>query len=226
MIFDTKHAYYFEINEEVNFLMHIGLDTVTLKGKPFNVKAKVGQNLDINSQIVEVNFEMIKQMDNTISIATPIVMDFNENLGWNFKIIKKGIVKRGEIIGEFYYEKNLENSVDFKDKIQSIVNSKSRYDQAAQIIYKSIGTHSNYTKVFNCMTRLRFEIKNKDLINELEIKKIPMVKGIIWSGKQLQIIIGGEIYKVREAVEDYVVKTTSGNNENIKIINLQLEEDY
>ncbi|KAF5276135.1 hypothetical protein FQR65_LT16453 [Abscondita terminalis] len=129
--------------------------------------------------------------------------------------IENGKVKTGDLIGEFIFSE-VKEELNIKDQIEEIINSKSRYEIAAETIYKAVGTHSNYTKVFNCMTRLRFEVKNKESINELEIKRLPIVKGIIWSGNQMQIVIGGEVYKVREAVEDYVIKITSGVETKIK----------
>ncbi|WP_027063545.1 PTS glucose transporter subunit IIABC [Mesoplasma seiffertii] len=217
-IFDTKHAYFFKAEYDTTILMHIGLDTVSLEGKPFKVKVSENSKVDLKTAIVEANFEMIDSYK--LSKATPIVLDTNLNSNWKFNLLKTGKVKQGEPIGEYYFDTSKDTSENVKlsdeDRINQLINTKDRWQMLAEKIYALVGTNSNYSKVFNCMTRLRFEIKNKDLVDEATIKKIPIVKGVIWAGNQCQIIIGGEVYKVKEAIDKYV-ENLSSNNVNIQL---------
>ncbi|PPE05639.1 PTS transporter subunit EIIC [Mesoplasma corruscae] len=75
---------------------------------------------------------------------------------------------------------------------------KSKYYEYALTFFKAIGGISNQTNVYNCMTRLRFKIVDKKLVNEEEIKKVNIVKNTNWNGDELQIIIGGDCYKVKD----------------------------
>ncbi|EQK68142.1 PTS system, glucose subfamily, IIA component domain protein [Clostridioides difficile CD90] len=41
-VFDTKHAIMIKSNDNTNILIHVGLETMSLEGKPFDVKVKAG----------------------------------------------------------------------------------------------------------------------------------------------------------------------------------------
>lgn len=67
------------------------------------------------------------------------------------------------------------------------------------------------------MTRFRLIINDKSLVNESEIKKISIVKGVQFNGNELQIIIGGEVGKVRDQFGIYVEslgKPSEGSKRN------------
>lgn len=77
-------------------------------------------------------------------------------------------------------------------------NIKSKYQKVATNIFEYIGGKENQVNLYNCMTRLRIKILNKELVDIEKIKSLDIVKGINWNGDELQIIIGGEVYKVKE----------------------------
>ncbi|AGR42244.1 PTS glucose transporter subunit IIABC [Spiroplasma diminutum] len=201
-VFHTKHAFHFETTSGPVILMHIGLDTIHLQGKPFDVKVKEGDQINLNTRIVNVDFSLLDEKN--IQKSTPLVLDTNEFKGWSFKtnVKENKVVKKGELIGEFVFENNVEDNSTIA-KVHKLLESKNKYEIAAETIYKAVGTKSNYKQVYNCMTRLRFEINDKDLVDEKIIKSVALVKGIIWAGNQIQIVIGGEVYKVKDAVENY-----------------------
>lgn len=81
------------------------------------------------------------------------------------------------------------------------------YGQAAEKLMEALGGKKNIKRVFHCMTRLRFYVKNRSEIKEAEIKRLPEVAGINWHGDQLQVIIGNEVDAVYKALEDKGVPT-------------------
>lgn len=58
-IFPTKHAIGLETNDGIELLLHIGINTVELEGKYFDIKVKEGQKLQRNQEIVKVDFDGI-----------------------------------------------------------------------------------------------------------------------------------------------------------------------
>lgn len=94
MLFDGGHAYGIELPSGVELLIHIGIDTVTLKGKGFNTKTKVGKKVKLNSVLTEFDIEEI--LDNAPSADTMVLVT-NETLG-DYKIerIADKEVKVGE----------------------------------------------------------------------------------------------------------------------------------
>lgn len=56
-----------------------------------------------------------------------------------------------------------------------------------------VGGTDNINKVWHCMTRLRFDLLDRQIINQEEIKKLPGVLGVQIQSDQLQIIIGPKV---------------------------------
>lgn len=70
---------------------------------------------------------------------------------------------------------------------------KKNYVNDSKKLKKALGGKDNVKKVFHCMTRLRFYVKDKSLINENEINNLPEVSGINWNKNQLQVIVGNDV---------------------------------
>ena len=70
-LFPTKHAIGIESEAGVEYLIHIGLDTVTLDGKGFSAHVKQGDQVKIGDPLVTVDLEYVAHHANTI---TPFVI--------------------------------------------------------------------------------------------------------------------------------------------------------
>lgn len=57
---ETKHAILIE-SEDVNVMVHIGLDTCSLKGMPFTIFVDEGESVKVGQKLMEVDHELIKQ---------------------------------------------------------------------------------------------------------------------------------------------------------------------
>lgn len=66
----------------------------------------------------------------------------------------------------------------------------SKEERIAQGIYAHIGGHANTTKVYNCMTRVRIDLKNAGQVDQEALKKIEGVLGVVQDGDNLQVIVG------------------------------------
>lgn len=76
---------------------------------------------------------------------------------------------------------------------------KKKFEILAKNIISLVGGKTNISYFTHCVTRLRFNIKDKGMVKIGEIEKIEGVVGCQWSGEQFQIIIGNS---VKEAYED------------------------
>ncbi|HBW13111.1 MAG TPA: PTS beta-glucoside transporter subunit EIIBCA [Proteiniclasticum sp.] len=74
-------------------------------------------------------------------------------------------------------------------------------DKLAKALITNIGGVENITQVWHCITRLRFNIKNNDLVKMDTIKKMNGVLGAQFQSGQLQVIIGSEVADVFREVE-------------------------
>lgn len=73
---------------------------------------------------------------------------------------------------------------------------KADYTQLAKDVIKAVGGKGNISSVTNCMTRLRFVLKDDTIPNETEVKGVSGVKGIMNKGGQYQVIIGTHVNEV------------------------------
>lgn len=70
---------------------------------------------------------------------------------------------------------------------------KKDYAPSAKKLVQALGGKDNITRVFHCMTRLRFYVKDRRKINEADIKKLPEISGVNWHQDQFQVIAGNEV---------------------------------
>ncbi|BDR56956.1 beta-glucoside-specific PTS transporter subunit IIABC [Xylocopilactobacillus apis] len=79
-VFPTKHAIGLKSDTGVELLIHIGLDTVNLEGKPFTSHIKDGDRVKKGQLLMDVDLEAIKKAG--YEVTTPIVItntgDFSE----------------------------------------------------------------------------------------------------------------------------------------------------
>ncbi|HEV6221294.1 TPA: PTS glucose transporter subunit IIA [Streptococcus pneumoniae] len=94
--------------------------------------------------------------------------------------------------------------MSYKDKVQKILDV--------------IGGEKNVNRVTHCVTRLRLELKDENLVNDDDVKKIPGVIGIMKKNGQYQIILGNDVanyykefVKLGNFESDSVVQGHKGN---------------
>lgn len=95
MIFETKHAIGLRSEEGVEILIHVGLDTVNLKGKYFETLVSVNDNVEVGTPLLKVDFDAIKKEG--YDIITPMIvtntMDYT-----NMVILSEGQVEQKDTI--------------------------------------------------------------------------------------------------------------------------------
>nr|WP_248629553.1 beta-glucoside-specific PTS transporter subunit IIABC [Enterococcus cecorum] len=94
-IFETKHAIGLKSADGLELLIHIGMDTVNLKGDGFKQLIEVGQKVQIGTPLMEVDFAKIKAAG--YEIVTPMVItNAPENLSLN--VVSNEEAHRGDIL--------------------------------------------------------------------------------------------------------------------------------
>lgn len=74
--------------------------------------------------------------------------------------------------------------------------AKENYGQLAKEIVAAVGGKENIISVTNCMTRLRFVLKDDSIPAEDTVRAVKGVKGIMNKGGQYQVIIGTHVSEV------------------------------
>lgn len=84
---------------------------------------------------------------------------------------------------------------------------KKDYAEIADTLIAELGGKENITRLFHCMTRLRFYVKDRTKINEKEILKVSGISGVNWHEDQFQVIAGNEVNEMYKALENKGVPT-------------------
>ncbi|MBC1455836.1 PTS glucose transporter subunit IIA [Listeria welshimeri] len=93
-IFPTKHAISIKTASNLEVLIHIGIDTVELDGKGFNLKVKEGTKVTKETEIVEVDFPFLESNGKD----TDVIVIFT-NLKEKTLAITEGLMKVNQEIG-------------------------------------------------------------------------------------------------------------------------------
>lgn len=77
----------------------------------------------------------------------------------------------------------------------------SSNQELAKKVIELTGGKENINNAWHCVTRLRFNLNDKDKVQVDEIKKVTGVMGAQFSGDQFQVIIGNKVSEVYEELE-------------------------
>lgn len=91
--FSTNHALGIEIKEGLEILLHMGIDTVDLKGRGFEAHIEEGQQVKIGQKLLTVNWDIIAKK--AASIISPIVIT-NMEMVKKIEYLVEGFIETGQ----------------------------------------------------------------------------------------------------------------------------------
>ena len=94
-VFDTKHAVGFQTTSGIILLIHVGIDTVKLSGKGFEVFVKDGQTVKKGDPLLKLDLSYLET--HAPSLASPVLCtELQENQ--KIRLLKEGEIKAGEAL--------------------------------------------------------------------------------------------------------------------------------
>ena len=96
-IFPTNHALGLELDNGIEVLVHIGVDTVELEGGPFEIHVSEGDDVSADTLLATVDLAALKEADKPDTI---IVVFTNMDAVEDYTLSKTGVTNQGEIVGE------------------------------------------------------------------------------------------------------------------------------
>lgn len=97
-VFPTKHAIGFVTGNGVEGLVHMGLDTVDLDGRPFTVYVNEGDSINHSTKFATVDLDMLK-IENKASDIIVVFTNLNE-MNQQLEFLGKTDVSQGNIVGK------------------------------------------------------------------------------------------------------------------------------
>ncbi|GGA84459.1 PTS system trehalose-specific EIIBC component [Ornithinibacillus halotolerans] len=195
-IFPTKHAIGLKSDLGLELLIHIGIETVGLKGEGFETHIEAGQRVNAGDVLVTFDLEFIRKRAK--SLITPIIVTNGNEFAPLKKTEEKDVVALDSIL--LGTMKSMEES---KSASPSTKNSSSsmQYGSEAKQIVEAVGGVDNIAAATHCVTRLRFALKDDTQVNKEELENLNIVKGSFSASGQFQVVIGqGTVDKVYNAM--------------------------
>ena len=96
-VFDTKHAIGILTDDGINILIHVGIDTVKLNGKHFDVKVKQGERVKKGDVLMKADIGFIKKEG--YRVVTPVIICNTDEFS-KVDVAQSGNVDNGDVILE------------------------------------------------------------------------------------------------------------------------------
>ena len=199
LTYDSGHAYGIQTNTGVELLIHIGIDTVNLKGDGFQSMVKKGDSVKRGDLIATFDIELIQSK--ALATTTMIIITNSAN----YKSVKS-LVSKNQIVETTFPILSVE---PVGETLKGERKKLNKTQDLAQNIIENIGGQENVSALTHCATRLRFNLKDRSKVNKEQLKTLDIIQ-IIEAGGQFQVVIGPQV----SSVYDEIMKNESfGTNE-------------
>ncbi|WP_297815670.1 PTS glucose transporter subunit IIABC [uncultured Lactobacillus sp.] len=189
MIADSKHAVGIVTDDGLEVLVHMGVDTVGLKGEPFEIKIKNDQEIKAGQPIAEMDLDKIKAKGLDTTIMVLITNSADKLAGLD---VTEGKADARQVVATAYLK-------DEKQASQPSSKKLSHKDLATFII-KEVGGKDNINNVIHCITRLRFYLKDESKADDDALKDQRGILDVMHASGQYQVVIGNEVASVYDEV--------------------------
>ena len=192
MVAETKHALGLQTADGVEVMIHLGIDTVELDGKPFDLQVAAGSEVKAGQQLGTMDLQAIKdaQKDDTVILAITNTADILAGID-----LALGTKSAGESAATITLKQTKSAPVAANKK-------ENKYQTTAREIVKAVGGADNVKSVMHCFTRLRFTLNDNSIPQDDEVNNIKGVIDVTRANNQYQIVIGQTV----EDVYDELIK--------------------
>lgn len=186
------HAFGIKQTNGLEVLTHVGLETVTLNGKPYSWSIKVGEMVHAGDVIGHVDLAQIAAAN--LDATTMVVMTNTDDVVEHVNILSQSTVNMGQSVAKVTLKK--------VQLTGAASPTGSQYEKLAADIIAGVGGKQNVVKVIHCITRLRFYLKNHELADDQGISQLNGVAGVNYAESlgQYQVVIGPAVTDVYDEV--------------------------
>lgn len=189
MLAETKHAIGLRTADGLELLIHLGIDTVELKGAPFEIDAGMDTTVQAGDAIGSMALDQIHAAGKK---ATVIVAITNTKATVANLTLTPGEVQAGAEAAVVTLKPAAKAEAAVKTELDD-----NPYAATARKVLQEVGGAGNINSLIHCITRLRFYLKDDQVPNDDEVAQIPGVISVARAGGQYQVVIGqtvGDVY--------------------------------
>ena len=217
MVAKTLHAVGFKTESGLQFLVHLGIDTVELEGKPFTLTIAKGDEVKAGQNIGTMDVEAIKEGGKD---TTTVVTVTNTTKKLDHIDVNTGSAEAGDKVAVAYVkaEPPVLQAAPTPKELTPAENPNrpaelTGYDALAWDIIDNIGGKENVRSVTYCITRVRFYLKDSNNAKTDIITNLNGVLDVVQAGGQYQVVVGPEAEEVYNAVMSQLGEASSGDAE-------------
>ena len=178
-------------------LVHLGIDTVGLKGEPFNLTIAKGDTVTVGQAVgtmdrAAVTAAGMKTVTMVVLTKAPAGIELS---------VGTGSVTAGAQAATVTLPAQAEAAAAAPaEKPAKAASGATGWDAIAEQIIDGVGGPDNIRSVIHCITRVRFYLKDDSKANDAEVSNIDKVVDVIKAGGQYQVVIGAEVGDAFEAI--------------------------
>lgn len=95
-IAETYHAFYIQVNQDLKVMIHVGIDTLMLKGEGFHTDWEADMEVEAGETLLTVDRELLEK-EGFNPIISVVLID-NSNGAYDYMFREDGPVKAGETV--------------------------------------------------------------------------------------------------------------------------------
>lgn len=213
MVAKTGHAVGITTDAGLQYLVHLGLDTVELEGRPFTVDVAKGDRVEAGQKIATMDVDEIVSAGKS---TTTVVVVTNSKKLVDHIDVTVGDAALGDTVAEVYLTASQPSEVTAAEETAEPAEAADTdaapspqrpadltgFDATAWDIINGIGGAENVRSVTHCITRVRFYLKDGNLADDEAVADLDGVIDVVRAGGQYQVVIGADVEDVYEAVSD------------------------
>ena len=197
MVAGTGHAVGITTDDGLEVLLHLGVDTVELEGRPFALTVATGQRVRAGEAIGTMDLEQIRQAGKD---TTAIVAVTNSAAKGVSLELTAGPVEAGAHVASLTSAEPAAASAPARPAAAGADDGLTGFDATARDIIAGIGGADNVKSVIHCITRVRFYLKDESLADDEAVSGTDGVIDVAKAGGQYQVVIGAEVGDVYDAI--------------------------
>ena len=197
MVAGTGHAVGITTDDGLEVLLHLGVDTVELEGRPFALTVAAGQRVRAGEALGTMDLEQIREAGKD---TTAIVAVTNSAAKGVALELTAGPVAAGEGVAALTAAEPAAASAPARPAATGADDGLTGFDATARDIIAGIGGADNVKSVIHCITRVRFYLKDESLADDGAVSGTDGVIDVAKAGGQYQVVIGAEVGDVYDAI--------------------------
>ena len=230
MVAKTGHAIGIKTPEGLQFLVHLGIDTVELEGRPFRIDVAKGDEVTAGDTVATMDIDAITEAGK--STATVIVItnskkkldhldlsegdaDLGAEVAQAFPVVDEETqattetepdrdaaraAAPGDAAAEPQETGTAVATVGGGDVDTQRPADLTGFDATAWDIIDGIGGKDNVRSVTHCITRVRFYLKDEAKADDAYVADLDGVIDVVKAGGQYQVVIGPDVEDVYNAI--------------------------